>query len=214
LLGALALSPIEVTQMYQTLAGEGFFTRLRSIQSITSNEQVALQGYPLAVQQVADPSAVYLVNTALQEVMTEGTGRSAYAQMPTNFALAGKTGTTDDLRDSWFAGFTGDYLAVVWLGRDDNKPSKLTGASGALQVWSSVMKVVAKEGVQLTKPDDIEFVWVDALGYRANEYCKDAVQYPFIKGSSPVEVSPCVGVVGDSLEKAGRWLNKLLNSEE
>lgn len=213
LLGATALSPIEVTQMYQTLAGEGFFSHLRSIQSVTSNDKTSLQGYPLTVQQVANPSAVYLVNTALQKVMTEGTGRSAYATMPTNFALAGKTGTTDDLRDSWFAGFTGDYLAVVWLGRDDNKPSKLTGSSGALQVWSSVMRAVAKEGVQLTKPEDVEYQWVDSSGYQTDEYCADAVQYPFIKGSGPSELSPCVGTVDGTLKKAGRWFNELINNE-
>ncbi|PHS73506.1 MAG: penicillin-binding protein 1B [Cycloclasticus sp.] len=212
LLGAIALSPIEVTQMYQTLAGEGFFTHLRAIQSITSSDNVALQRYPLTVRQVAKPSVVYLVNTALQEVMTNGTGRSAYRQISADYKLAGKTGTTDELRDSWFAGFSGDYLAVVWLGRDDNKPSKLTGASGALQVWSSVMGAISKQSVQLTKPDDIEFSWVDSKGFRANEFCVDAVQYPFIKGSSPEQLSPCVGAVGRTLDKAGRWFDSLINS--
>jgi penicillin-binding protein 1B len=214
LLGALPLSPIEVAQMYQTLAGEGFFTHLRSIQSVTSSDHSALQRYALSVRQVANPSAVYLVNTALQEVMTEGTGRSAYRYMSTNYKLAGKTGTTDELRDSWFAGFSGDYLAVVWLGRDDNKPSKLTGASGALQVWSSVMSVISKESVRLTKPKNVEYSWVDPLGYRANEYCANAVQYPFIKGSAPVEYSPCVGAVGRTLERAGNWFESLGNGRQ
>jgi len=207
LLGALPLSPIEVTQMYQTLAGEGFFTHLRSIQSVTSSDHMALQRYALSVRQVANPSAVYLVNTALQEVMRKGTGRSVYRNMPDNYKVAGKTGTTDELRDSWFAGFSGDYLAVVWLGRDDNKPSKLTGATGALQVWSSVMSAISKESVQLTKPQNIEYSWVDPHGYRANEFCVNAVQYPFIKGSSPTEYSPCVGAVGRTLERAGNWFD-------
>ncbi|ORU94068.1 MAG: penicillin-binding protein 1B [Cycloclasticus sp. symbiont of Bathymodiolus heckerae] len=211
LLGALSLSPIEVTQMYQTLAGDGFFTHLRSIQSVTSSEHSALQRYALRVQQVVNPSAVYLVNTALQEVMREGTGRSAYRYLSQDYNLVGKTGTTDELRDSWFAGFSGDYLAVVWLGRDDNKPSKLTGASGALQVWSSVMQSISKEPVLLNKPDDVEFSWVDQQGYRANEFCTNAVQYPFIKGSSPVDVSPCVGAVGRVIERAGHWFEDLVN---
>jgi penicillin-binding protein 1B len=211
LLGAISLSPIEVTQMYQTLAGEGFFTLLRSIQSVTSNDNQALQRYPLSVRQVASPSATYLVNTVMQEVMREGTGRSAYKQIPYHFQLAGKTGTTDELRDSWFAGFSGDYLAVVWLGRDDNKPAKLTGASGALQVWTNVMKTISQEPVQLTKPDEIEHVWVDSNGLRANEFCANAVQYPFIKGSEPTAYSPCVGPMGRTLEKAGRWFENLLN---
>jgi penicillin-binding protein 1B len=211
LLGALPLSPIEVTQMYQTLAGEGFYTPLRAIQSVLSNDNSSLQRYALNVRQVANPSAVFLVNTALQEVMSDGTGRSAYNYMSRDYNLAGKTGTTDELRDSWFAGFSGDYLAVVWLGRDDNRPSKLTGTSGALQVWSTVMRDISKEPVLLTKPEDIEYVWVDPLGYRANEFCADAVQYPFIKGSSPVEFSPCVGSMGKALERAGNWFDGLLN---
>lgn len=211
LLGALALSPIEVTQMYQTLAGDGFFTPLRSIQSVTSSEDVALQRYALNVRQVVNPSAVYLLNTALQGVMKEGTGRSAYRHFPADFNLAGKTGTTDELRDSWFAGFSGDYLAVVWLGRDDNKPSKLTGASGALHVWSTVMSSISTQSLQLTQPEDVEFIWVDEQGFLANEFCLNAVQYPFIKGSSPVEYSPCVGAVGRTLERAGHWFDGLLN---
>lgn len=210
LLGALPLAPIEVAQMYQTLAGEGFFTYLRSIQSVTSSDHAALQRYALSVRQVANPAAVYLVNTALQEVMSVGTGRSAYRQMSANYKLAGKTGTTDELRDSWFAGFSGDYLAVVWLGRDDNKPSKLTGATGALQVWSSVMSSISKQSVQLNKPANVEYSWVDPLGYRANEFCTNAVQYPFIKGSSPTEYSPCVGAMGRTLERAGNWFDSLI----
>jgi penicillin-binding protein 1B len=160
---------------------------------------------------VADPSAVYLVNTALQEAVSSGTGRSAYQQISPDFKFAGKTGTTDDLRDSWFAGFSGDYLAVVWLGLDDNKPSKLTGASGALQVWSSVMAAISRQNVRLTQPEDIEYVWVDSLGYRANEFCANAVQYPFIKGSAPTEFSPCVGTIGGALERASRWLDGVIN---
>lgn len=214
LLGAVSLSPLDVTQVYQTLAGEGFFTPLRAIESVTSSEHLALQRYALRVRQVADPSAVYLLNTALQEVMKEGTGRSAYQYLPKSYRLAGKTGTTDELRDSWFAGFTGDYLAVVWLGRDDNKPAKLTGASGALQVWSRVMKAISNEPVYLTKPDNVEQVWVDSFGYRANEFCKDAVQYPYIKGSAPTEYSPCVGGVGRTLERAEHWFNDLMNSKQ
>jgi len=211
LLGALSLSPVEVTQMYQTLAGDGFFTPLRSIQSVTSNDHRALQGYPLNVRQVVSPSAVYLLNTALQSVMSTGTGRSAYQYLPREYSLAGKTGTTDELRDSWFAGFSGDYLAVVWLGRDDNKPSKLTGASGALHVWSKVMQAISKQAVNLTQPEDVEYIWVDPLGRRANEFCTDAVQYPYIKGSAPVEYSPCVGSVGRTLKHAGDWFNDFLN---
>jgi penicillin-binding protein 1B len=197
--------------MYQTLASDGFLTPLRSIQSVLSESSEPLNRYPLTVRQTVSPSAVYLTNTALQEVMISGTGNSVYRQLSPEFQLAGKTGTTDELRDSWFAGFSGDYVAVVWLGRDDNKPSKLTGASGALQVWTAVMKEISQLPVQLTVPDDIEMIWIDPQGLRANELCPNAVQYPFVKGSAPVAFSPCVGAVGETFDKATRWLDRLLN---
>lgn len=72
--------------------------------------------------------------------MREGTGRSVYSQLPSSLTLAGKTGTSNDSRDSWFSGFGGDLQAVVWLGRDDNGKTPLTGATGALQVWASFMR--------------------------------------------------------------------------
>ncbi|MBW6848418.1 bifunctional glycosyl transferase/transpeptidase, partial [Salmonella enterica subsp. enterica serovar Weltevreden] len=87
-----------------------------------------------------DPGAIYLTQYAMQRAMREGTGRSAYNRVSQSLALAGKTGTTNDSRDSWFAGFSQDLLAVVWLGRDDNGKTSLTGATGALQVWSDFMR--------------------------------------------------------------------------
>ena len=211
LLGALPMSPVEVTQMYQTLAADGFLTPLRSIQSIMANDKTPLERYPLAIRETVDSSATYLVNTAMQEVMRTGTGASVYRYMSGEYNFAGKTGTTDELRDSWFAGYSGDYVAAVWLGRDDNKPANLTGSQGALRVWASVMKVITKQGVDLLPPDDIVFVWVDQLGLRASESCVDAVQYPFIKGSEPLALSPCMGVIDRGLENAGRWFDGLMN---
>jgi len=125
--------------------------------------------------------------------MHEGTGRSAYASFPADYGLVGKTGTTNDAKDSWFAGYTGDYLSVVWIGRDDNKPAGLTGATGALQVWTSLMKQISTQPVTLIQPDNIKMAWVDpANGLAANENCSGAKQYPFIVGSAPEESSPCV----------------------
>ncbi|PCH84162.1 MAG: penicillin-binding protein 1B [Piscirickettsiaceae bacterium] len=211
LLGAIPMSPIEVAQMYQTFAGDGFLTPLRSIQSVMSSDKEPLQRYPLAIRETVDSSAVYLVNTAMQAVMREGTGRSVYQFMSGEYNFAGKTGTTDELRDSWFAGYSGDYVAVVWLGRDDNKPANLTGSQGALRVWAAVMREITKQAVDLTPTDDIVFSWVDEQGLQANESCRDAVQYPFIKGSEPIAMSPCVSVFNRGIDGAGRWFDGLLN---
>ncbi len=208
LLGASPLTPLEVTQLYQTLAGDGFATPLRSIRTVVASDGERLQSYPYTVRQTVDSASTYLTNTILQEVMTEGTGRSAYLYMPRDLALIGKTGTTNELRDSWFAGYSGDYLSVVWVGRDDNKPSGLTGASGALQVWIDLMKKIAKQPVNLIPPDNIEVQWIDhENGLLANESCENADQYPFISGSAPSTFSPCLET---AVDKAKNWFNDFL----
>ncbi|MDD4915859.1 MAG: penicillin-binding protein 1B [Methylococcales bacterium] len=192
LLGASPLTPLEVTQMYQTLAGDGYATPLRSIRAVNAADGRALQSYPLTVRQAVEPAATFITNTILQEVMRSGTGHSAYNYMPADMALVGKTGTTNQLRDSWFAGFTGDFLSVVWVGRDDNKSTGLTGGGGALQIWADLMRQISKKPVTLTPPDNIEMKWIDpASGELSSEYCPGAHLYPFIENSGPNEYVDC-----------------------
>ena len=135
LLGTAEMTPLEVSQMYQTLASGGFFQPQRCISSVMSADHTLLKRYGLSVEQRFPPEQIFLLNTALQHVVSEGTAHALSRYIPASHTLAGKTGTTNDLRDSWFAGFTGDRLAVVWIGRDDNQPAGITGATGALPVW-------------------------------------------------------------------------------
>jgi penicillin-binding protein 1B len=199
LLGAAALSPMEVAQMYQTLASDGFLTPLRAIQAVISPEGKTLQRFGIEVRQTVDPSAVCQVNAALKEVFHQGTARPAYAQMPSALEPAGKTGTTNELRDSWFAGFTGDYLGVVWVGRDDNHPAGLTGAQGALKLWAATMASISREPLELELPDDVRMVWVDATrGARSGKSCPGSIPMPFVKGTSPSQNSGCGGSDDDA----------------
>ncbi|MGD0961461.1 MAG: penicillin-binding protein 1B [Methylomonas sp.] len=192
LLGASELAPIEVTQLYQTLAGDGYNSPLRSIRAVNAADGQPLQRYPFTVHQAVDPAATYITNTILQEVMRSGTGHSAYNYLPRDMALVGKTGTTNGLRDSWFAGYTGDFLSVVWVGRDDNKPTGLTGGSGALQVWAEFMRQVSKKPVNLIPPDNIAMKWIDAgSGLLSSQYCEGARPFPFVEGSGPTQYSDC-----------------------
>lgn len=192
LLGAFELSPVEVAQLYQTFADGGFRTPLRAIREIVTAEGKPLQRYPLNVDPVSAPAPVYLLTTALQGVVREGTAQQLSNWLTAELNVAGKTGTTDDLRDSWFAGYTGDRVAVVWVGRDDNKPSGLTGASGAMTVWGEMMKNIQPEPLQPVVPEDIEMVNVDPVsGVRYNDECKTGVILPFIKGSAPTEMAAC-----------------------
>ncbi len=192
LLGAGALTPMEVADMYQTLANGGFNTPLRGIRSVLTAEGEPLKRYPFQIQQRFDAGAIYLLQNAMQRTMHEGTGRSVYSTLPSSLALAGKTGTSNDSRDSWFAGFSQDLLAVVWLGRDDNGPTPLTGATGALQVWTDFMRKADPLPLDMPLPDNVVQAWVDAnSGMGSDPSCPNAVQMPYIRGSEPVPGGAC-----------------------
>lgn len=193
LLGAIDLTPLEVAQMYQTIASGGYKSPLRAIYEVTKADGTELERqYPVQVDPVIEPEPAYLITKALQRVVEAGTASAANKELPKELGLAGKTGTTDDYRDSWFAGFSGEKLAVVWLGRDDNKPTKLSGSKGALPVWIDLMKLLPLQPLDPVAPANIEEVLIDpASGYRADRKCSGALLLPFISGSAPHLPAPC-----------------------
>ncbi|MDJ0758872.1 MAG: penicillin-binding protein 1B [Woeseiaceae bacterium] len=177
LLGAFELAPFDVASLYNTLANDGFRTPLVAVRSVVDTTGQPLTRTALEVEQVADPDAVHQLNRGLVEVMQQGTGRSAKAILPDNLVVAGKTGTSDEYRDSWFAGFSGDHVAVVWIGRDDNEPAGLTGAAGALSVWAPMLAAMSTTGYQPAYSEDLEAVWIDYdTGLRSRRGCGNAVQ--------------------------------------
>lgn len=193
LLGATPMSPLEVAQMYQSLANNGFVVPLNSIAAVMSAEREPLKRYALKLSSRLDPAAVYLIKTVMHDVTREGTARYLSSLLPKGMAVAGKTGTTDDLRDSWFAGFTGDRVLTVWVGRDDNRSARLSGASGAMLVWVDVIRKQPGRGLQWNAPAGIEWRWVErSSGWLADKDCADAVQWPFLHDKLPVRISPCV----------------------
>ena len=202
-LGAAALAPIEVAQMYQTLASGGFLMPLRSIRAVLGVNGEPLSRYPLSVEQVVDPAATYLVNWTMQEAVKTGTGKPLYNQISEEFAVAGKTGTTDNLRDSWFAGFTGNYLAVVWLGMDNNSPAMLTGSTGALRVWGDIIGQLDAIPLKLDQPAEIERILVDnETGLLADSGCFFTTTLPVVKDSISEERAPCSsGTAGNAFKK-------------
>ncbi len=211
LLGAGALSPIEVATMYQTIASGGFNTPLRGIRSVLTAEGEPLKRYPFQIQQRFDPGSIYLLQNAMQRVMREGTGKSVYNVLPSTLNLAGKSGTTNDSRDSWFAGFSQDLLAVVWMGRDDNGKTPFTGATGALQVWTSFMKKADPLPLDMAMPDNVVQAWVNAsTGQGTDASCPNAVQMPYIRGSEPQPGPACGGATAPAdsvMDWVKGWLN-------
>lgn len=156
-LGAIELSPVELLRVYATLANRGTRDELTVIRAITLENGTGFARFIYTPSQVLDPGPIDLETLLLQEVFATGTAASAAAQGFTRPA-AGKTGTTNDYRDSWFAGFTPELTTVVWVGEDQvstpasplpspsspqSKKSprlKLTGSTGALPIWTRFMK--------------------------------------------------------------------------
>jgi len=208
MLGAVAMSPLEVAQLYHTIAANGFYSPLRAINSVFTAENVPLKRYPFEAEQRFDPAVMHLIQYALQVVLREGTGKSAYKRLPQDLVLAGKTGTTNDQRDSWFAGFSGNYLSVVWMGRDDNGKTPLTGGTGALQLWTDVMSELDNRSLVFNQPEGISYHWVETdTGLLGRKGCAGSRYLPFIDGSEPVDAGRCVP---EPLENVVDWLKDKL----
>jgi penicillin-binding protein 1B len=175
LLGAVDVSPLEVAQIYTGLANGGFKTPLRAVRAIVDAKGQPLKSFSLEVTPVADTAAVYELNRMLVAVMEKGTGAPARAYLPPTLTVAGKSGTSSDYRDSWFAGFSGAHVAVVWVGHDDNSPTGLTGSAGALPVWAHLMSDLGTTSWSADMPDSLQEVALDFdTGLRIGQECPGA----------------------------------------
>ncbi len=197
LLGALALTPIEVAQIYNTLANGGFRVPLRAVRSVIRDDGELLQRYPINIEQASDPANVFALNEALVQVMERGTGRTIRRLLPPDLVVAGKTGTSDDLRDSWFAGFSSDHLIVTWLGADDNRPIGLTGSAGAAKIWAGVIAALEASSYAAPVPANLEERWINYLtGEPTAPRCTDAVRVSVPPGADVPRAFGCDGETG------------------
>ena len=177
LLGAVELAPIEVAQVYNTLANGGFRTPLRGVRSVVDAAGKPLERYPIEIIEAADPADVYQLNQGLIEVINRGTGRGARGRLPGKLVAAGKTGTSDEFRDSWFAGFTGKHVMVVWVGYDDNRSTGLTGAGGALRIWADIASEFPISSFAPARPAGLKDYWIEyGTGAVTKPNCKDALR--------------------------------------
>ncbi len=192
LLGALDLSPMEVARIYQTLANFGYRAEFRTISAITVDSRAIGKTKGSAVHSVLPSAATHLALFGMQEVVRSGTGRGLLRTFSPNLRLAGKTGTTNDFRDSWFVGISGNMLGVVWVGRDDNKSTGLTGASGAMRVWAGMMKRLNLQALRLPSVGNIQYVDIDLNnGLRAASGCERVGRVPFLAAAAPKRSSKC-----------------------
>jgi len=200
LLGAVPMSVMDVAQIYLSLASGGFKLPIKGIRSVLSSEDEPLARYPLAIDQVVEPQHNNLINYALQEVVRNGTARSVLNGFRYDYGLAGKTGTTDEYRDSWFAGFSGNYLSVVWIGRDDNKSTGLTGASGAAKVWARLMQNMPLQRLELPYNEEVISQRIYYSVDPEQQDCSLYRQLPVLIPSLPLERLPCAELMQYDLD--------------
>jgi len=191
LLGTTSMSAFEVAQMFQVIANNGYFTPLTAIRRVSDQRNKTLNRIPLASYKLFDQARIIQVQRALIGVSEEGTAKYLKSRFG-DYTLAGKTGTTDDMRDSWFSGFSQQLLTVVWLGNDDNTPINLSGSSGALRVWAEIMQRIKIGPFKITRDDRLEWHPVNRFdGGITQQNCASSVLLPFIASRVPGKRSQC-----------------------
>jgi len=188
-LGVFEVTPLEVATAYTLFANGGVTAPLRPLSRVVSGEQAHAPPAEKG-QTVARATTSFLVTSMMRSVVSEGTGAGARAA---GFALdaAGKSGTTNDLRDAWFVGFTPELLAVVWVGFDDNTPLGLSGTQAAVPIWASfMMKALAGHpNVPFEAPEGVSFVEIDRdTGKLATPTCPRVTTESFLAGTEPLEI--------------------------
>jgi penicillin-binding protein 1B len=204
-LGAVELTPLEVTQIFQSLAASGYSVPLRAVTAVQAANGNELVRYPLRMMPQTRREVIGVLNYALTEVVKQGTARALPGLLGKQTEIAGKTGTTNDRRDSWFVGYTRNRIAVAWVGEDDNRPAGVTGSNAAMRLWAGLFRELPIESLDLRLPDGASWLWVDpSSGRLAAEDCPGAVQIPFVDGSAPGKMTACGARAKDS-DKESFW---------
>ncbi len=189
-LGSFEATPLELATAYNVLANGGLKVPPLTVVSVMDERNVALEQHKPAPQRVARPESTFLVVNMMRSVLNNGTAAGARS-MGFSADAAGKTGTTNDMRDAWFAGFTPDLLCVVWVGFDDNTPINLSGARAALPMWVEFMKgaQAGARGQRFSVPSqNVVFLDIDRqTGLLATPSCPVTISESFVAGTEPQE---------------------------
>jgi len=190
-LGVFELTPLEVAEAYTLFTNGGYVRPLEAIDHVQAGEK-DLKAAPGRLREVARPDSTFLVTNMMRSVLTEGTGAGARGA---GFTLdaAGKSGTTNDLRDAWFVGFTPELLTVVWVGYDSNQPIGLSGSQAALPIWTEFMKSAlgGRANQEFEPPGGISFIEIDRdTGKLATPACPRVMTESFAAGTEPYEICP------------------------
>ncbi|PKI12925.1 penicillin-binding protein 1B [Colwellia sp. 12G3] len=180
LLGAIDMSPLEINQLYLAIANKGYYQKSHTITKILSSNNETLWQKEQSSEQRLSSNAAYLLDYALEQVTKIGTARSLSWRLGNN-KVAGKTGTSNALRDSWFIGYDNKHLVTTWLGKDNNKPTGLTGSSGALPLFADFMKRQGIVNKIEDKPESIAVtLFEQQTGNAVTDECANTVFYPAV----------------------------------
>jgi membrane carboxypeptidase/penicillin-binding protein len=194
-LGGWETSPLEMAGVYGVFANAGVSAAPLAVSKVVDRQGHVVEGHRLEVRPVVSAEEAYLLTHLLEGVVDRGTARRARS-LGFERPAAGKTGTTNDFNDAWFAGYTPDLLAVVWVGFDRDKALGLTGSSAALPIWAGFMESAlrGRPVKEFRVPNGIEFAIIDrGTGLRAGAGCRDTVREAFLEGTVPVGLSDCEG---------------------
>jgi len=201
-LGAKEVTPLELAAAYSTLANGGRRVRPHGLKALIDRDGVPIDIPTTPSVRVLEPDVAYLITNLLEGVVERGTARSA-AKLGFAGVAAGKTGSSDGLRDAWFVGYTPEVLALVWVGYDDNRPVGSTGGAAALPIWVDLMKRIgADDADAFPRPRDVVRMLVDPqTGQRATRRCPETREEIFSRGSEPDQ--PCARHGGET--RRGFW---------
>lgn len=213
-LGSVELSPFEVNQVYQVISNNGVLKPLHALSAVSTHDNQLLWKRQPASQRRADEDATYLLNYALHKVTQEGTAK-AVGQRFNKTNMAGKTGTTNDYRDSWFAGFDRNLVTSVWLGNDDNSPVNMSGASGALHIFMDFQANNKPKSLSRRFPPNLTIAHFDNVsGVHTQAGCPDVISVPAIASALSPAIA-CEQVLRDPKapppKKRRSWLERILD---
>jgi penicillin-binding protein 1B len=195
-LGGIEVAPIQLAEAYSIIASDGMDVHPYAVTAVLDQNGKVMEGHELQAEQRISPQLAYMMQFMLEQVMVgRGTGAGART-MGFRRPAAGKTGTTNDAKDAWFAGFTPNLLTVVWTGFDQKEDLKLTGAQASLPAWTNFMKAATatRPALNFVMPPGLVQEVVDpTTGYKATPYCPVRIDGVFPQDSAPTQLCPVHG---------------------
>ena len=216
-LGSFEVTPMELAYAYTTIASGGIRFERFPLFSVTAANGDKIITKKVKREQVLDPRVTYLAGYAMEGVLQRGTAKESRS-LNINFPASGKTGTTNGNKDSWFVGYTQDMVCAVWVGYDSGADTGLTGADGALHIWTRFMRSIYSQSgpVAVIVPKGIETAIIDPQsGYIAAKLCPQTFTEAYLAGTVPNKtcpdhtVNPVADKIRNKVQEAGKALNKL-----